>query len=88
MLVLSRKKLESIVVNGTNGFDRKIIVTVLEIKGRKVRLGFDAAADVPIHRMELWERGRAKSCEPDPQPLAERANELPPYYEQLSTVMK
>ena len=75
MLVLSRKNRESVVVNGTDGFDRKIIVTVLDIKRGKVRLGFEADADVPVHRMEVWERGRAKSCEPDPKLLAERPKE-------------
>jgi carbon storage regulator CsrA len=31
-------------------------VTVLEIKGSKVRLGFEADADVPVHRSEVWEQ--------------------------------
>jgi carbon storage regulator CsrA len=31
-------------------------VTVLEIDGGKVRLGFEADKDVPIHRWEVWER--------------------------------
>jgi carbon storage regulator CsrA len=29
-------------------------VTVLEINGDKVRLGFEAADDIPIHRWEVW----------------------------------
>jgi carbon storage regulator len=56
MLVLSRKSKESVVVGGTSEFNRKLIVTVLGIKGGKVQLGFDAPADVPVHRMEVWER--------------------------------
>jgi carbon storage regulator CsrA len=56
MLVLSRRNQESVVVGGTGGVDRKLVVTVLEIKCGKVRLGFDADAGVPIHRMEVWER--------------------------------
>jgi len=32
---------------------------VLEIRGGKVRLGFEADADVPVHRWEVWERIRA-----------------------------
>jgi sRNA-binding carbon storage regulator CsrA len=32
---------------------------VLDIRGGKVVLGFDVAADVPIHRLEVWERIRA-----------------------------
>ena len=31
-------------------------VTVLEITGGRVRLGFEVDADVPVHRSEVWER--------------------------------
>jgi carbon storage regulator len=50
MLVLTRKKNESIVI------DKDITVTVLEIKGDRVRLGFDAPGEVSIHRKEVWTR--------------------------------
>jgi carbon storage regulator len=56
MLVLSRKSQESVVVGGTSAVDRKLIVTVIEIRGRKVRLGFEVPVDVPVHRLEVWER--------------------------------
>ena len=56
MLVLSRKTQESVVVGGSDRFERMLKVTVLEIKGGKVRLGFEADADVPVHRAEVWER--------------------------------
>jgi carbon storage regulator len=56
MLVLSRKNRESVVVGGSTGFEGLLKVTVLEISGGKVKLGFEAAADVPIHRFEVWER--------------------------------
>ena len=56
MLVLSRKKSESVVVGGSAGFDRILRVTVIEICGKRVRLGFDIDPDVPVHRMEVWER--------------------------------
>ena len=56
MLVLSRKSQEAVVVGGSGSFAHVLKVTVLEIKGRCVRLGFDVAADVPIHRFEVWER--------------------------------
>jgi len=49
MLVLSRKKNESIVINDN------IVVTVIDIRGDKVRLGFEAPNDVPIHRREVYE---------------------------------
>ena len=54
MLVLSRKCRESVVVGGEFGFK----VTVVEVKGGRVRLGFDADATVPVHRGEVWERIR------------------------------
>jgi carbon storage regulator CsrA len=56
MLVLSRKSGESVVVGGAAGFERVIKVTVLEIKGQSVRLGFAGDADIPVHRLEVWER--------------------------------
>jgi carbon storage regulator len=56
MLVLSRKNQESVVVGGTDNFEHVLKVTVLEILGNKVRLGFDVAKDVPVHRLEVWER--------------------------------
>jgi len=56
MLVLSRKSQESVVVGGSDGFEPMLKVTVLEIRGGKVRLGFDVDAAVPVHRLEVWER--------------------------------
>ena len=50
MLVLSRTKGQQIVVGGT------ITVTVLEVRGDKVKLGFDGPAEIPIHRQEVFER--------------------------------
>jgi carbon storage regulator len=49
MLVLSRFKDEVIVIG--NGLVR---VTVVDIRGDKVRLGFDADSSVAIHREEVW----------------------------------
>lgn len=47
MLVLSRKLNESVVIND------QIVVTVIEVRGDKVRLGIQAPRDVPIHRSEV-----------------------------------
>jgi carbon storage regulator CsrA len=58
-LVLSRKSRESVVVGGARGFERLLKVTVLEIKSGRVRLGFEADDDVPVHRSEVWEQIRA-----------------------------
>lgn len=62
MLTLSRKKHERIIVNGN------IVITVVEILGDKVKIGFDAPDEVPIDREEVWiskqaERQRAASHE-------------------------
>jgi carbon storage regulator CsrA len=59
MLVLTRKSQEAVVVGGADRFERLLKVTVLEISQGKVRLGFEAASDVLIHRWEIWERIRA-----------------------------
>ena len=49
MLVLSRKKNESIVINND------ITVVVDEIRGDKVRLGVEAPKEVPVHRREVYD---------------------------------
>jgi carbon storage regulator len=49
MLVLSRKKDESIIIND------HIRVTIVEIRGDKVRLGIDAPKEVSVHRREVYE---------------------------------
>ena len=59
MLVLSRKQEESVIVGGPNGFERMLKVTVLEIHGGSVKLGFEINRDLPVHRSEVWERIRA-----------------------------
>ena len=50
MLVLSRKKNESIVINND------VVITVVEIRGDKVRLGIVAPKEVPVHREEVYEQ--------------------------------
>ncbi len=59
MLVVSRKSRESVVVGGSGSFERVLKVTVLEIRRGLVRLGFEAEADIPVHRWEVWQRIRA-----------------------------
>lgn len=49
MLVLSRKRNESIVI-GDN-----VVVTLLEIRGDKVRLGIEAPQNISVHRQEVHE---------------------------------
>ncbi len=47
MLVLSRKKNESIVINDD------VVITVIEVRGDKVRLGIQAPREIPVHRKEV-----------------------------------
>jgi len=61
MLVLSRKPGESIRV------DENIIVTIVEIRGDKVRLGIDAPKEVKVHRQEVADAIAAKLTEASSQ---------------------
>lgn len=49
MLVLSRQRDESIII-GDN-----IVVTIVDIRGDKVRLGIEAPTEIPVHRREVFE---------------------------------
>ncbi len=49
MLVLSRQRDESIVIG------EDIVVTIVDIRGDKVRLGIQAPTEVPVHRREVFE---------------------------------
>lgn len=68
MLVLSRKSRESVVIGGSDAFHPLLKVTVLEIHGMKVKLGFEVDLNVPVHRLEVWERisGNGQAKEPNP----------------------
>jgi len=56
VLVLSRRRYESVVVGGSNGIDQMLKVTVLGMSGGRVRLGFEIADEFPVHRFEVWEQ--------------------------------
>jgi carbon storage regulator len=58
MLVLTRRMRESVVIGGADRPERLLKVTVLEIRGAKVRLGFEVDGAVPVHRGEVWQRLR------------------------------
>ena len=47
MLVLSRKKNESIIIDGH-------IVTIVEIRGDKIKLGIEAPREINVDRLEVW----------------------------------
>ena len=49
MLFLSRQRDESIVIGD------KVVVTIVDIRGDKVRLGIQAPGEIPVHRQEVYE---------------------------------
>jgi carbon storage regulator len=65
MLVLSRKKNESIVINDD------ITIVVVEIRGDKVRLGVEAPKEVPVHRREVYEAIKRNEMTRDRDPASE-----------------
>jgi carbon storage regulator len=64
MLVLSRKRDERIVI-GEN-----IVITVVEVRGDKVRLGIEAPSEVPVHRQEVLDAMRRSDMQPKAPPAA------------------
>jgi carbon storage regulator len=64
MLVLSRRKNESIII-GDN-----IVVTIVEVSGDKVRLGIDAPREVSVHRREVYDKIKQAGGEPTAAPKA------------------
>lgn len=64
MLVLSRQRDESIMI-GDN-----IVVTIVDIRGDKVRLGINAPSEIPVHRQEVYEaiqRENLRAAQLDPK---------------------
>ncbi len=70
MLVLSRKKNESIVINDD------ITIVVVEIRGDKVRLGVEAPKEVPVHRREVFDAIRRNEAAADTKAAA-KAEQAP-----------
>jgi carbon storage regulator CsrA len=56
MLVLTRKNRESVVIGRPEDMQVVLEITILEIEGGRVRLGFEADTRMPIHRREVWDR--------------------------------
>ncbi len=61
MLVLSRQKDESIMI----GDD--VEITIVDVRGDKVRLGITAPKEIPVHRMEVYEAIQREKAEKQPQ---------------------
>ena len=51
MLVLSRLKDESIIITTPQG--EKVTITIVDIRGPKVRVGIEAARNISVHRKEV-----------------------------------
>jgi carbon storage regulator len=73
MLVLTRKVGEAIVIPQCG-----VTVTVLEIRGQKVRVGLAAPPEVQLHRQEVWERLTAEAGEVSPGAIAPGGAGRPP----------
>ncbi len=74
MLVLSRKRNESIIIDGT------IIVTLIDIRGEAVRLGITAPSEISVHREEVYETikrngGVARRAVPNALQAAQELNQ-------------
>ncbi|MCG6157672.1 carbon storage regulator CsrA [Rubinisphaera margarita] len=66
MLVLSRQRDESIMIGD------HIKITIVDIRGDKVRLGIQAPGDVAVHREEIYLAiQQEKSQQPNPQTQGE-----------------
>jgi len=57
MLVLSRQRDESIIIGD------KVVVTIVDIRGDKVRLGIEATSEIPVHRQEVYEAIRQENLQ-------------------------
>jgi len=79
MLVLSRQRYESMIIGDG------IIITIVDIRGEKVRLGITAPAHIPVHRKEIYEaikreaqNGRRGGSTGQVESLAKRHKGKPP----------
>jgi len=57
MLVVSRKKEQRIVIN------ENIVITIVEVRGDKVRIGIDAPAHIAVDREEIWVLKQAEKAQ-------------------------
>ena len=67
MLILSRKSGESIVIDG------RVHLKIVRVEGEVVKVGISAPADVPVHRLEVYEEIQRNNQ----QALASRTKPLP-----------
>jgi carbon storage regulator CsrA len=79
MLVLSRKSNESVVVGASEELSQLLKITVLEIHGNRVTLGFEGDPVIKVNRLEVWARGNGGglSSQPPSAPAARQPEESP-----------
>ncbi len=73
MLVLSRQRDESIMI----GDD--VVVTIVDVRGDKVRLGINAPKEIPVHRQEIYEaikRENRRAIQIQPEDVGSLRNSL------------
>jgi len=69
MLVLSRQKDESIMI-GDN-----VEITIVDVRGDKVRLGITAPREIPVHRREVYEAIQREKQEAEKSKNAEKSED-------------
>lgn len=72
MLVLSRRVREQILLPGLD-----VVLTVLEVRGGKVRLGITAPDEIAVFREELWRRLQQDSANAEVGPIHPSCHNLP-----------
>ena len=81
MLVLTRKKSQSIIIGGKDSLgDGKIEVVILDVSGETVRLGIRGPREIAVYRKELYEAIREENIR-----AARAAGDLPPGVDALLT---
>ena len=80
MLVMTRKKNESLVINND------IVVTVVEIREDKARLGIVVPKAVPVHRQEVFDAIHGSSTKSAPSPTPPQAS-IPPRFNAYERVV-
>jgi len=81
MLVLSRQRDESIMIGD------EVEITIVDVRGDKVRLGITAPKHIPVHRREIYdaiqrEKAQAAQKEPQKEPMQTAVEVVPPNSEQ------
>ncbi|MGH9175442.1 MAG: carbon storage regulator CsrA [Vicinamibacterales bacterium] len=68
MLVLSRQRDESIVIGD------QIVITIVDIRGDKVRLGIQAPTEIPVHRQEVYDAIQREAAKANPAEPTDAGN--------------